>query len=212
MLTPRHIMPHLSPVPTCQPARSPDGEAVITFAGCATRDVTISLLEETYRRAQVLGQANGWTEEECLRIVFAYGLSYLENQQMVQAVNRGDADVRAELDRMTALYLDASAQYAVMKFRAFTVTRDRDILALNVAGLRGENAAFHAVNDALRQDRDAKREALERMAAENRRLHDEIERLRTCPPGETNHTGWLAWLRRWLAGGRAPSGRGEVGR
>lgn len=128
------------------------------FEGTKRVAITIEILEETYQEAERLIQENGWGEEG-LRIIFAHGLGYLKGQGIAKGLAAGDTDTRTLLKR----FMDVDSMYAVMKFRAFTLAQDNQVLGFNVSGLRGQVDLSHAILAKQRQE-------IATLKAENERL------------------------------------------
>jgi len=95
------------------------------FDGVATREVRLRLLEETYEQARALIEAQSWAEtwgEDAFLIIFAHGLAYLR-AELAREHGPG-ADDMDETARLRGEWMAAEAQYAVMKFRAYTLTEE----------------------------------------------------------------------------------------
>ncbi|MEW6232229.1 MAG: hypothetical protein AB1566_07945 [Chloroflexota bacterium] len=133
------------------------------FEGTKRVAITIEILEETYQEAERLIQENGWGEEG-LRIIFAHGLGYLKGQEIGKGLATSDTDI------LLKRFMDVDSMYAVMKFRAFTLAQDNQILGFNVSGLRGQVDLSHAVLAKQREEiatLKAEYERLTRLLAES---------------------------------------------
>jgi hypothetical protein len=98
------------------------------FDGVATRVIELRLLEETYQQAQALIDAQGWSAvwgDDAYLIIFAHGLAYLR-AELARA--SAPEDSTAEDARLRSEWMATEAQYAVMKFRAYTLTQENQRL------------------------------------------------------------------------------------
>src|SRR6266542_1203823 len=109
------------------------------FSGVSITTVSIPLLAEELKQAKELTQANKWSEEEGLQIIFANGLSYLLGEARLTALNGSDVLLAEELKKVTDALMDMQSKYAVMKFRAYTLDEAKQGLQMNVTGLELEN-------------------------------------------------------------------------
>lgn len=135
------------------------------FHGTATHEIAIDILEETYAEAQRLCAENGWNEAEGMRIIFANGLSYLMREQDLSRLNQGQANLVDEINRLTKLLNESQSMYSVMKYQAFVLGRNCQILEMNVTGLR--------------VDHEGMRQRLIRSRSDEDRLRAEVSTLRT---------------------------------
>lgn len=148
------------------------------FHGTATHEIPIDILEETYAEAQRLCAENGWNEAEGMRIIFANGLSYLMREQDLSRLNQGTANLVDEINRLTKLLNEAQSMYSVMKYQAFVLGRNCQILEMNVTGLRVDHEGMRQRLIRSRSDED-------RLRAEVAALRAELAgRNQTEPPAE----------------------------
>ncbi len=96
------------------------------FDGVRAREVTLRLLEETYEQARATIAAQGWDADwgdDAYLVIFAHGLARVRD-----ALRQARAGVAAkptdELGRLRGEWMASEAQYAVMKFRAYTLTEE----------------------------------------------------------------------------------------
>ncbi len=101
-------------------------------------EVNLTLLDDLWRDVQALCAENEWSLEEGLRIVFANGLAYLKRRS-------DEGSIEAKRD-----YLDLSAQYSVMKFRAFQFMQAAQTLDMKLNGTRSELELLRRANEDLR--------------------------------------------------------------
>ncbi|HLI28640.1 MAG TPA: hypothetical protein VKZ60_16345 [Chloroflexota bacterium] len=111
------------------------------FDGVAAREVRLRLLEETYQQARALIDAQGWAEawgEDAFLIIFAHGLAHLRAELAREHdQGQGPAD---EMARLRAAWMAAEAQYAVMKFRAYTLTEENRRLRWSLTAAERQRA------------------------------------------------------------------------
>lgn len=122
------------------------------FAGAENRSIAFPLLKETYLEFLERRKENGWEEEEGLQIVFAHGLAYLRNEREFSRWEHQNCD--EEVTRLAKYANQMSAQYSVMKFRAFNCFQAKQTLEFNVTGLRGLYAHATASIDRLRSENE----------------------------------------------------------
>lgn len=178
-----------------------------TEAPSAIHGLALRLMTETYEVARKVIAEQGWSEEEGFRTIFAHGLALLRAERDLANLNRGDANLRHEVERLIRMVMDLDGRYAVMKFRVFELQQENDTLRMNVTGLRGEY--------------ELARYRLAHFRADEERLETELARLRAAltvhggephvaatvpapPPQPAPAPGILrrfgAALRRWRAG------------
>jgi len=125
------------------------------FDGVTTREVTVSLLEETYQQLLELFRAQKWDEAEGWRTVMAHGLAALRAQALLADVPADDSDLASQLTRVSQELAKYQAMYAVMKFKAFQLRQVAQTLEMNVAGLRNAEGAFRGTVARLREENEA---------------------------------------------------------
>ena len=141
--------------------------------GAKSRKVEIEMLEETYQDALKLAVEAGWDEKEALLGVFTYGVAYLRNQLTQSRVMDGDASHTATTEDLIKRCMELEAMYSVLKFRAYGLAKDRQILELNIAGLRPDN-------EGMRQRLLQYREQVDSLQSEIKRLRQENEQLKAA--------------------------------
>ncbi|MDH7487938.1 MAG: hypothetical protein QHH80_00300 [Anaerolineae bacterium] len=103
------------------------------FRGAEVIQVAISILRETLEEAKQVFAANGWTEEEGLRIALTLGLAKIKTDQVISDDSLASLDTPGGLsDRLMQL----DSLYAVMKYRAFHLMKDNQTLEIQNAALR----------------------------------------------------------------------------
>ncbi|HZT07719.1 MAG TPA: hypothetical protein VFC51_11860 [Chloroflexota bacterium] len=161
--------------------------------------VQIDLPSEVYERACELASRERWPEPEVWLTLISYGLAYLEGERELSRLNRGDPDLRAEVERFHAQAMQLDSAYSVMKFRAFELAKLVKVLEMNIAGLRGENelakhrlAMFRADEQRLKAEMAVLRAQVASIPTENERAP------RVSDQPESSAHGLVSWLRRWL--------------
>jgi len=166
--------------------------------GAKDTKVEIEMLDETYREALRLASEAGWEEGEALLGVFATGIAYLRLQLEQARVASGATTKTAAMDELAQRYMQIESMYSVLKFRAYAMAKDRQILELHVAGLRPDN-------EGLRQRVAQYREEVANLKAEIQRLREQNQQLQEMarlpsayqepvqerPDGKA---GWCRWL------------------
>lgn len=103
------------------------------FQGAEVIQVAVSILRETLEEAKPIFAANGWTDEEGLRIALTLGLAKIKTDQAISD------DMLASLDTPKGLsdrLMQLDSLYAVMKYRAFHLMKDNQTLEIQNAALR----------------------------------------------------------------------------
>jgi hypothetical protein len=166
--------------------------------------VHFTVPRDLLRKALALAQENRWSDDEALRIVFAYGVSYLLGERRLREAMARDHELAQEVQRLTDELMTMHSMYAVMKFRAFTLEQEKQALELRIAGLEGENRMYAQRLAKFRQDEEALRAEIATLEGEKRRLEAENRRLREqlmdgkLRTGAQERRGVLRWLRgRW---------------
>ena len=139
--------------------------------GAKDRKVEIEMLDETYQEALRLAAETGWQDSEALLGVFASGMAYLRSQLTRARQIDGRATQAAAMDELAERCMQFESMYAVLKFRAYGMAKDRQILEFNVAGLRPDNVGMR---HRIRQYK----EEVAGLRAEVQRLRDENGRLK----------------------------------
>jgi hypothetical protein len=105
------------------------------FQGAEVVKVEVAVLRETLEEAKRVFAANGWSEEEGLRIALTLGMGMgkLKAEQALSDESLAPLDTPGGLsDRLMQL----DSLYAVMKYRAFHLMKDNQTLEIQNAALR----------------------------------------------------------------------------
>jgi hypothetical protein len=151
--------------------------------GVSVRTAQLEILEETYQSAMSLAESNGWSEAEALRIVFANGLAFLAAEASLSKIQRSDMPQEAleDLNRVVRQLLEESSRYASLKFKAYRMSQDNQVLSMREAGLRGElELAKHRLT-LFRQDEEALKQRLSALEQENTVLRQRLATLEPAP-------------------------------
>jgi len=176
-----------------------NGESRGPLAGASKTAVEISILDEDLDRARRLIADNNWGQDEGLLNVFVSGLYYLLGERSLQAIGSDHGSLAEEVEKLVKELMLYQSMYAVMKYRAFTLSQDKHVLEGNVAGFKAADRFSNARLRTFRDDEEA-------LKAENERLREENEQLRksltveTTPPDatESKEAGsrvWRLWKR-----------------
>lgn len=135
-------------------------------------EMRIWVLDDERERARKLIEANGWKEDEGLRIVLSRGLTELERETAgVEHEGKRLIDAKTPEEReqlLLARLSELESRYSVMKFTSFNALRDNETLRMNVTGLTAEYKALYEQNKYLRGQEDryrARADELEREVA-----------------------------------------------
>jgi hypothetical protein len=172
--------------------------------GVSVAAVQLEILQETYQSAMSLAETNGWSEAEALRIVFANGLAFLAGEASVSKIQRSDLaqEVVEDANRMVRQLLEESSRYASLKFKAYRMSQDNQVLTMREAGLEGElELAKHRLT-LFRRDEDLLKQRLSALEEENTKLRQKLASLEPAAQGEEAPTGRRLWLSRFLPGRR----------
>lgn len=148
------------------------------FQGVAQATVSIPLLQEHLEQANTLIRANGWSDEEGLRIIFINGLRYLVGQAYLNALGGDESTLAQEIQRLTSELMDVQSKYAVMKFRAYTLDQAKQALEMNVTGLEAENRLSASRLWKFHADEEILRNQIRELQAENQRLAQQVAALK----------------------------------
>ncbi|MHB0858049.1 MAG: hypothetical protein ACYC5M_10835 [Anaerolineae bacterium] len=144
------------------------------FAEAEEITVAVVMLREMHEEIDTLIQARGWGRLDGLRILLAQGLAYSKGQSFLQADD-------AERERMARYISECDASYAVLKFEAFHLMRDNQVLEMREAAARNARAAAEGVLTPLRQQVDRLSQecfVLKQELREARQRLQEVERQR----------------------------------
>ena len=179
--------------------REGEAERPDPLAEASRATVEINVLEEDLDRARRLIDDNNWGEDEGLLNVFVSGLYYLLGERILQAVS-SDHDSRAqEMESLVKDLMLYQSMYAVMKYRAFTLSEQKHVLEGIVAGLEAADRFASARLKTFRQDEEALKAEIERLREENEQLRKRLTE-ETAPPEarESKEAGsrvWRLWKR-----------------
>lgn len=183
------------------------------FEGVREREVRLRMLEETYRSAATLIREHGWEDawgEDAWLIIFAHGLAYLRAEQERAGHAAAGSSGGQDPDDLRRRLMECEGKYAVMKFHAFTLGRDKRALEMQATGLRGEHELAMERLTRFREDEERLRAELARLKAENAALRAQLEadgESEPQPAGRTKGRWWAIWARRSSGQGRASSPR-----
>lgn len=175
--------------------------------GVSVREAQLEILEETYQSAMSLAESNGWSEAEALRIVFANGLAFLAGEASLAKIERSDLPQEAleDVNRAVRQLMEESSRYASLKFKAYRMSQDNQVLSMREAALRGElDLAKHRLM-LFRQDEEALKQRLSAVEQDNTVLR---QRLATLEPAPSQGGDAPPPRRVWLS--RLLPGRGRV--
>lgn len=165
--------------------------------------VELEVPAELYRRALALAEEEDWPRREALLTALSHGVACLEGEDSLAALDRGEADPRAEAERFRRMAMGLQGAYSVMKFRAWELGERVKTLEMNVSGLRADNRLAHHRLQMFRQEEQRLRAELATLRTENAELRARLEAAEAAHPASTPPSppaGPLARLRRWLAG------------
>ena len=147
------------------------------FKGVSATTVQVPLLEETQRKARALIEQEKWDEQEGLQIIFANGLYYLRGDQSLGGLSCDHDALAREVERLTRDLMDMHSMYAVMKFRAYTLSEAKQALEFNVTGLEVENRWSTSRLWQFRADEEQMQKELEALRGELERLRQRLAEL-----------------------------------
>ena len=153
------------------------------FKGVSATTVEVPLLEETLRNATALIEQEKWDDTEGLQIIFANGLNYLRGNQSLRTLNCNDEPLAREVERLSRDLMDMHSMYAVMKYRAYTLSEAKQALEFNVTGLEVENRWSTSRLWQFRADEEQMQKELEALRGENERLRQRLAQFQ-APEGE----------------------------
>jgi hypothetical protein len=168
----------------------------------------LEILEETYQSAMSLAESNGWSEAHALRTIFASGLAFLDGEASLAKIERSDLPQEAleDLNRVVRQLLEESSRYASLKFKAYRMSQDNQVLSMREAALRGELELAKYRLTLFRQDEEALKQRLSAVEEENTVLQQRLATLEPAPPqGGDLATPRPGWVSRLLPG----RGRGK---
>jgi len=173
--------------------------------GVSVKTVQLEILEETYQSAMLLAESSGWFEAEALRIVFANGLAFLAGEASLAKIERSDLPQEAleDVNRAIRQLMEESSRYASLKFKAYRMSQDNQVLSMREAGLRGElDLAKHRLM-LFRQDEEALKQRLSALEQDNTALRQRLATLEPAPSqGGDLPPARRVWLTRLLPGRR----------
>jgi len=179
--------------------REGEAERPDPLAETSRATVEINVLEEDLDRARRLIDDNKWGEDEGLLNVFVSGLYYLLGERSLQAVSP-DHDSRAqEMESLVKDLMLYQSMYAVMKYRAFTLSEQKHVLEGIVAGLEAADRFASARLKTFRKDEEALKAEIAGLREENEKLRNRLT-VETAPQEarESKEAGsrvWRLWKR-----------------
>ena len=147
------------------------------FKGVSATTVQVPLLEETLSKARALIEQEKWDEQEGLQIIFANGLYYLREERSLGKLSCDHDALAREVERLTRDLMDMHSMYAVMKYRAYTLSEAKQGLEFNVTGLEVENRWSTSRLWQFRADEERMQKELDALRAENERLLQRLAQL-----------------------------------
>lgn len=168
--------------------------------GVSVKTVQLEILEETYQSAMLLAESSGWFEAEALRIVFANGLAFLAGEASLAKIERSDLPQEAleDVNRAVRQLMEESSRYASLKFKAYRMSQDNQVLSMREAALRGELELAKYRLTLFRQDEEALKQRLAAVEEENTVLQQRLATLEPAPPQGADlaapRPGWLSRL------------------
>lgn len=144
------------------------------FKGVSATTVEVPLLKETLRDARALIEEQKWDETEGLQIILANGLYYLRGEKQLQGLSGGTDGLAAEVERLSRDLMDMHSMYAVMKYRAYTLSEAKQALEFNVTGLETENRWSTSRLWQFRADEERMQKELDALRAENEDLRQRL--------------------------------------
>ena len=176
------------------------------FDGVRTRELRLRMLEETYQQARAVIAAQGWEAawgEDAYLIIFAHGLAYVRGELAREPPGAPDDALRAECERLRGEWMAAEAQYAVMKFRAYTLTEENQRLRWSLTACERQLALAEQRLAQFRADERALKAQLAARAQQGATAVQEGSAAGPAPQAGRGRERWLGrlWRRLW---GSAP--------
>jgi hypothetical protein len=176
------------------------------FDGVRTRELRLRMLEETYQQARAAIAAQGWEAEwgeDAYLIIFAHGLAYVRGELARELPDATDDALRAECERLRGEWMAAEAQYAVMKFRAYTLTEENQRLRWSLTACERQLALAEQRLAQFRADERALKAQLAAQARPQEPTPLQEQRVAEPAPQEGRGRGhWLGRFWQWLRGRR----------
>jgi septal ring factor EnvC (AmiA/AmiB activator) len=144
------------------------------FKGVSATTVEVPLLKETLRDARALIEQEKWDETEGLQIIFANGLYYLREERSLSKLSCDHDALAREVERLTRDLMDMHSMYAVMKYRAYTLSEAKQGLEFNITGLEVENRWSTSRLWQFRADEEEMRKELDALRTQNERLRQRL--------------------------------------
>lgn len=127
-----------------------EGPYTHLFDGVRTREIRLQFLEETYEQARAAIEACGWDADwghDAYLIIFAHGLAQIRAQLDQQQAETANQTTASEIERLRGEWMATSAQYAVMKFRTYTLTQENQRLRWSLTACERQlQLAEHRLN------------------------------------------------------------------
>jgi len=99
------------------------------LAGASTTRVSIEVLQETHDDLLEVISRNGWDTEEGLRVLLTMGLGYAQGKRFLEADDE-------EQQRLARYLAELESVAAVMRFNAYGLLRDNQVLEMGVGANR----------------------------------------------------------------------------
>ena len=169
------------------------------LAGISRATIEINVLEEELDRARRLIDDNKWGQDEGLLNVFVSGLYYLLGERSLQGVGSSHDSLAQEVENLVKELMLYQSMYAVMKYRAFTLSEQKHVLEGVVAGLEAADRFASARLKTFRRDEEALKAEIEGLREENEQLRKRLT-VETAPQEarESKEAGsrvWRLWKR-----------------
>jgi len=177
-----------------------EGERPDPLAGVSRATIEVSVLEEDLDRAKRLIDENKWSEDEGLLNVFVTGLYYLLGERRLQAAG-SEHDSRAqETESLLKDLMLYQSMYAVMKYRAFTLSEEKYVLEGNVSGLEASDRFSMATIRRFRKDEEMLKSRIGELEEEIAMLRQGLRGEETVIPlrrddQKTSRRSWWPWKR-----------------
>jgi len=154
--------------------REGEGERPDPLAEVSRATIKINVLEEDLERARRLIDDNNWAEDEGLLNVFVSGLYYLLGERSLQAVSPDHDSRPQEMESLVKDLMLYQSMYAVMKYRAFTLSEQKYVLEGNVSGLEAADRFSTARLRMFRRDEEGLRARIKQLEDENACLKQDL--------------------------------------
>jgi predicted RNase H-like nuclease (RuvC/YqgF family) len=140
------------------------------------KTVSIHVLEDWYEQLVAYARERGWSEEETLRLALIDGLSYFKGELALRKVERADtsAKVLEEFHETTQEMMNASSRAAVLKFQAYQLSHDNQVMDMREAALKNELRMSRNRIAMFREDEEKLKAKIHQLEQENLRLRAQL--------------------------------------